>query len=141
MSLRNYHRFQPCLINNHLSRIPRDNYNLVRICARFFCVFRLLIHSQTTRQLLDHKKIIIYTKENECHQRKNNKFVAPIGSLDKNQNHHNKGPYPHKRSHFFSISTKSKQPMMEVGIITCKWTFFHNKHSPDSDPYRIKNDQ
>jgi hypothetical protein len=130
LSLRNYHGFLPCLlINNHLLRLPRDNYTPVRICTGFFYVFsvsiitiafefinyfvgtctlciknhrynfeivkifkkyqifivsQLFLHSQTTRQLLDHKKIIIYAEENECHERKNNKFVAPIGSLDQN---------------------------------------------------------
>ena len=101
----------------------------------------VFLDGQATRNFLDDEEIIVYTKENKRHDSKYNKFVCSIRSLDQDKNHHNERPYPHKSPDFFSGSSEPKESMVQVSVITLEGTFFHDKHSPQSDPYRVKDYQ
>lgn len=99
------------------------------------------LNRQSTRYFLDHKYIVVDTKEDERHDGENNDLVASVRSLDQDKYHHNQWSNPYESSNLLSISSQSKQSMMQMGIISFEGIFFHDKNSPQSDPYRIKNYQ
>ena len=123
-----------------------DLVNFTRLLAPdvfvrgFFCINKMyfyhinvlviLFQIQSARYLLNQKNISVDTKENECHDSKNNDLIQSVRSLDQNKYHHNNRSNPHKSSHLFSGSSESEESMVKMRIVAFEGTFFHDKNSP-----------
>ncbi len=79
------------------------------VTGKFLIIF---FEGETTWKFLDDEEIIIYTEENERHDREDDDLVQSVRSLDQNENHHDNRPDPYESPDFFSCPSESQKPMM-----------------------------